>query len=120
MENPRYCFTSSMYIMKMEVRISLYLICHGKYRMVRFVFDDIYDGERYDARLEKDGWDMPDYADKDWADACKVSEKMGRLVSQGTFPAVKVIKPRIPVSMTQPQAGVYLYDFGQNFAGGYI
>lgn len=81
------------------------------------VFDDIYDGERYDARLEKDGWDMPDYVAKDWADACKVSEKMGRLVSQGTFPAVKVIKPRIPVSMTQPQAGVYLYDFGQNFAG---
>lgn len=63
---------------------------------------------------------MPDYADKDWADACKVSEKMGRLVSQGTFPAVKVIKPRIPVSMTQPQAGFTCMTLDRILLAGYI
>ena len=81
------------------------------------VFDDIYDGERYDARLEQDGWSLPGFDDSGWRKAEPVSEKMGKLVSQGTFPAIKVIKPRTPVSMTQPEAGVYLYDFGQNFAG---
>ena len=81
------------------------------------VFDDIYDGERYDARLEQDGWDMPDFDDNVWEFPDLVEEKMGKLSSQGTFPVIKVIKPRMPISMTQPEPGVYLYDFGQNFAG---
>lgn len=81
------------------------------------VFDDIYDGERYDARLEQDGWDTPEFDDSCWNRPEYVKEKMGKLVSQSTFPAIKIIKPRMPVSMTQPEPGVYLYDFGQNFAG---
>ncbi len=81
------------------------------------VFDDIYDGERYDARLEQQGWCEPEFDDQAWEAALPVEEKMGKLVSQTAFPAVKVIKPRNPVSMTQPAPGVYLYDFGQNFAG---
>lgn len=80
-------------------------------------FDDMYDGERYDARLEQDGWDMPHFDDSEWKAPEPVAEKMGKLVSQGTFPPIKVIKPRNAVSMTQPEPGVYLYDFGQNFAG---
>lgn len=81
------------------------------------VFDDIYDGERYDARLEQEGWNQTGFCDAEWENVFGVTEKMGRLKSQGTFPPVKVIKPRNAVSMTQPEPGVYLYDFGQNFAG---
>lgn len=81
------------------------------------VFNDIYDGERYDARLEQPGWDCPDFDDSGWANAVAVEEKMGRLVSQGTIPPIKVMKPRTAVSMTQPAKDTYLYDFGQNFAG---
>ena len=81
------------------------------------VFDDIYDGERYDARLEQDGWDTAGFDESSWDVPVEVEEKMGKLSSQGTFPPIKVIKPRMPVSMTQPEPGVYLYDFGQNFAG---
>lgn len=81
------------------------------------VFDDIYDGERYDARMEKDGWDEPEYDESGWESAVEVQEKVGKLVSQATFPAIKVIKTMNPISMTQPSPGVYLYDFGQNFAG---
>lgn len=81
------------------------------------IFDDIYDGERYDARLEKDGWDEAGFDENMWSNALIVKEKIGKLVSQGTFPPIKVIKPRNPISMTQPEEGVYLYDFGQNFAG---
>lgn len=81
------------------------------------VFDDIYDGERYDARLEQDGWDCPCFDDSAWAPVSEVTEKMGKLVSQGTMPVIKVMKPRTAVSMTNPAPGVYLYDFGQNFAG---
>lgn len=81
------------------------------------IFDDIYDGERYDARMEKDGWNECGYDESGWKYAVAAHEKVGKLVSQAAFPAVKVIKTRNPISMTQPLPGVYLYDFGQNFAG---
>ena len=81
------------------------------------VFDDIYDGETYDARRELPGWDQGGYDDSNWDQAVLVEEAMGELKSQGTLPPIKVIKPRTAVKMTQPAPGVYLYDFGQNFAG---
>lgn len=81
------------------------------------IFDDIYDGETYDARKELPGWDSPEYDDSAWESAVLVSEKMGRLVSQGTIPPIKVIKPRTAVKMTQPAPNTYLFDFGQNFSG---
>lgn len=81
------------------------------------VFDDIYDGEHYDARLEEDGWDKGGFGDSAWENAIPVKERMGRLVSQGTLPAIKVMKPRTAASMAQPAPNTYLYDFGQNFSG---
>lgn len=80
-------------------------------------FDDIYDGERYDARLEQEGWAEGGFDENGWETAVPAEEKMGRLAAQGTLPVIKVIKHHSPVSMTQPQPNVYLYDFGQNFAG---
>lgn len=81
------------------------------------VFDDIYDGERYDARLEQEGWSEAGFDESGWDCSVLVTEKMGRLVSQGTMPAIKVIKHRSPMEMTQPEPDVYLFDFGQNFSG---
>ena len=80
-------------------------------------FNDIYDGEHYDARLEKEGWDNVGFDDESWNHAIPVQEKMGHLVSQGSVPPIRNVGPITPVSMTQPAPGVYLYDFGQNFAG---
>lgn len=81
------------------------------------VFDDIYDGERYDARLEQEGWDESGFCEDTWENAVLAEEKMGRLAAQGTLPVIRVIKHRSPISMTQPEPDVYLYDFGQNFSG---
>jgi alpha-L-rhamnosidase len=41
----------------------------------------------------------------------------GRLVSQATLPPIKTIKNIQPASLSNPKPGVYVYDFGQNFAG---
>ena len=81
------------------------------------IFNDMYDGEKYDARLEQDCWDMGGFDDSGWEASVPVNEKMGTLVSQSTVPAIKVVKPRTAVSMTQPAPNTYLYDFGQNFSG---
>jgi len=81
-------------------------------------FSEIYLGEAYDARLEKTGWDKPDYDDSDWQNAVKANpQPKGVLVSQATYPTIKVCKTIYPQKMTSPQPGIYVFDFGQNFAG---
>jgi len=81
------------------------------------VENDIYNGETYDARLEKEGWDNPRYDDSEWKNAEIAEPPGGRLVSQATFPPIKVVKTIQPVSICNPKPGVYVYDFGQNFTG---
>lgn len=79
--------------------------------------NDIYDGERYDARLEKSGWDHPDYDDTDWQFAQIAPQPGGQFVSQATFPPIKISQTLPPQTLTIASPGVYIYDFGQNFSG---
>jgi len=77
----------------------------------------IYQGETYDARLEKVGWDMPNYPMGDeWMPAIEVAPPKGMLVSQKLEP-IKVVQQVRPVGMTNPKKGVYVFDMGQNMAG---
>jgi len=80
-------------------------------------FDDIYDGEIYDARLERLGWDAAHFDDSDWNTATVVDPPGGKLVSQASFPPIKVIRTLQPKEITIPRPNVYVYDFGQNFTG---
>jgi alpha-L-rhamnosidase len=79
--------------------------------------DDIYDGEIYDARLEKDGWDMPGYDDSTWRSVKIMEPPGGKLVSGATFPKIRAVKVLQPVNMSSPKPNVYVFDFGQNFSG---
>ncbi len=81
------------------------------------VRDDIYDGEVYDARLERLGWDTPSYDDSGWNAAKIADAPKGELISQTSLPPIKVAKTLQPQKITNPKPGVYVYDFGQNFAG---
>lgn len=81
------------------------------------VENDIYDGEVYDARLEKDGWDSPGYDDSFWENAKIVEPLSGRLLSQATFPPIRAVKVLQPVRILNPKPDMYVYDFGQNFTG---
>lgn len=79
-------------------------------------FDCIRDGEEYDAREEKPGWDAAGYDDSAWAAARAVEGPKGVLRAQMTIPA-KVIETIKPVAVTEPQPGVFVFDMGQNFSG---
>lgn len=80
--------------------------------------NDIYDGEVYDAREEKEGWKLSGYNDSAWKEAEAVEESPGgKLVSQTTCPVIKVNKTIHPQKMNSPRPGVFIYDFGQNFSG---
>lgn len=82
-----------------------------------WVFDSIYGGEKYDARLERRGWDEPDGdGGEGWAGVKVLAAPKGRLVAQA-MPAIQSERTLPPVSIGEPAPGVYLVDFGQNLAG---
>lgn len=76
--------------------------------------NSIYSGERYDARLEKPGWDEPGFDDASWENAVVVQ---GPSLSPQLFPPIRVTKRIKPVHLWSPLPGVFLFDFGQNFSG---
>jgi alpha-L-rhamnosidase len=78
--------------------------------------DNLYAGERYDARLEQEGWDTPGFNDAVWGPVKQVEGPGGTLVCQN-IPPIKTGERIRPVRLTSPRAGVYVYNMGQNFAG---
>lgn len=87
-----------------------------KYASGPITFNNIYGGEDYDARLEKEGWALVKFDDSGWADAA-LAKKPAELIISQMFPSVKVTNTIHPISRTNPQKGVYLFDMGQNFSG---
>jgi alpha-L-rhamnosidase len=80
------------------------------------VSDSVYDGEVYDARLEQRGWDQPGFEDAAWSPAKEQKGTQGA-ISAEMMPPIQVVDTLAPQRMTNPEPGVYVYDFGQNFAG---
>ena len=78
--------------------------------------DNVYAGESYDARLETPGWSEPTFADKAWEKARPIAGPARRLEPQ-SLPPIKAVRTLPPKGISQPSPGVFVYDFGQNFAG---
>ena len=75
-----------------------------------------YDGEEYDARMERDGWAAAGFDDAKWRAVQVVSAPGGALQAQMIQP-VRVTEVLKPVSITEPKPGVFVADFGQAFYG---
>jgi hypothetical protein len=78
--------------------------------------NDIYDGENYDARQQRNGWDSAGFDDSTWhpvRDATAPSP----VLTANDAPPVRVVRSLRAKALSQPRTGVYVYDFGQNFAG---
>lgn len=80
------------------------------------VFDSIRNGETYDAKLEMPGFSTADYDDSAWEPALVVPGPEGKLAAQ-MLPPIKVTKTIKPLRLTEPKAGVYVFNMGQNIAG---
>jgi len=78
--------------------------------------DSLYDGEVYDARWETPGWDLPGYDDSLWSPVQTGIQPKGELSAQ-MIPPIRVVDTIVPLEMTQPRPGVYVFDMGQNFSG---
>ena len=79
-------------------------------------FNNIYLGERYDARREISGWDGPQFDDANWRQPGVATEPIGGLQAESQ-PPIRVTKTLRPVQLTEPTPGVFIFDLGQNFAG---
>ncbi len=80
------------------------------------VFNHVYGGEDYDARLEQPGWSSPGFDDTGWKGVAPAGDPGVKLRSQ-LMPPMKVLQTLQPVAETHPETGVTLFDLGQNFAG---
>ena len=78
--------------------------------------DSIYNGETYDARLETPGWDAPGFADKAWKKVESAAGPKGVLSAQ-MMPPIRIMDTLVPLKMTNPRPGIYVFDMGQNASG---
>lgn len=91
---------------------------------------DYLDGEQYDARLEPEGWMLPDYADSRW-EPCKIlpwpkppvptngsfSEPVPFRLTAQTGPSAVIERILTPVAVKEIPEGHFVYDLGQNMVG---
>jgi alpha-L-rhamnosidase len=80
------------------------------------IADSLYDGETYDARKEMPGWDRAGFDDSRWEPASVNDPPKGVLSSQ-MMPPIRATGEIMPVKMTSPKPGMWVFDFGQNFSG---
>lgn len=101
------------------------------------IFDELRMGCRYDARLEIEGWNLPNFNDSDWSFAEKSDTPKGK-ARLCTVPPIVTLREIKPVSVehfdslpfdyettadtSRPEpatvrSNVYVFDFGVNTAG---
>ncbi|GCE13775.1 alpha-L-rhamnosidase [Tengunoibacter tsumagoiensis] len=86
-------------------------ISHGPVR-----YADLYLGEFYDARLEWDDWATAALDVSSWSEV--VAEPVdAALLSAQIGPTVQRVLELEPISVQQPEAGVFIFDLGQNMVG---
>jgi alpha-L-rhamnosidase len=80
------------------------------------LMSDIYQGETYDARLERPGWDRAGFDDRSWS-AVRTAVHRKDLLIAPLAPAVRRIEEIKPVKILRTPAGDTVVDMGQNMVG---
>jgi alpha-L-rhamnosidase len=73
-------------------------------------------GETYDARLELPGWDSPGFSSAAWTNVTTGAEN-SPVIQAHPAETVQTNQTLAPTSITQPQPGLYVVNFGQNISG---
>ena len=80
------------------------------------VYNGLHSGEIYDAQMEQPGWNTAGFDDTNWENAAAVHPPTGVLKAQMS-PPDRVTKTIQPVSVTEPEKGIYRFDLGQMISG---
>ena len=77
---------------------------------------DLYNGEHYDARLEKPGWSAASYDDSEWTGTRLIEHGKDVLIAPAGPPVRKVEEIK-PIAVLSTPAGETVFDMGQNMVG---
>lgn len=85
------------------------------------MYDDVYNGEFYNASMEIDGWNSPNFNDSNWLNAVEgtkpsVEYPAGALSGQA-MPVVEKIMEIPALNYWSPFEGVWVFDLGQHISG---
>ena len=80
------------------------------------LFSEIYNGEIYDARLEKPGWNQPGYDDSGWQ-GCDALDTSKRIMVSPASPPMRRIEEIGAVDVIITPEGDTVIDMGQNMVG---
>lgn len=89
---------------------------HWRWAPSPILANDIYNGETYDARREIPGWSAPHFDDRVWQPVVLRDSPPGPLKAC-PFPGLAIVQEIRPVKVSEPTAGVFVFDLGQNIAG---
>ncbi|RPI02431.1 MAG: alpha-L-rhamnosidase [Calditrichaeota bacterium] len=80
------------------------------------LLSDIYDGETYDARLEKTGWNQAGYDDSSWSGVVVTASPSAKIMAPAG-PPVRRIEEIRPIKIINTPRGERVIDMGQNMVG---
>ncbi|MDX1284228.1 MAG: family 78 glycoside hydrolase catalytic domain, partial [Draconibacterium sp.] len=80
------------------------------------IFNQLRNGETYDANKKLKDWNLNGFDDSQWSYAYSIKNPTEKLTKQ-EMPPIKKTKTLQPVSITEPVDGKCLVDFGQNISG---
>lgn len=81
-----------------------------------YLYNNIYSGDIYDARLEESGWKETGFNDKNWINVRVVKSPASILEAQ-QMPAIQIVKEIKPVLVKSFGDTIYVFNMGENFAG---
>ena len=80
------------------------------------IFNSIYTGEHYDARLNITGWNKSEFNDSKWENAIPVAAPSQNIISQVMQP-IRITEEVHVKTMTRLNNNTWLFDLGRNIAG---
>jgi len=75
------------------------------------IYNNMREGEIYDARLEQDGWNAPGFSDEGWQNAF-ICRGPGGILEPAVLPPIRVVR-----TLKGKYIGNNIYDFGENISG---
>ncbi len=81
-----------------------------------YTYNNIYSGDKFDARLEEAGWKTAGFDDSKWESVLPAQAPAPLLVAQ-QMPGIRITEEVRPVSMKRFSDQLYVYSFPKNMSG---
>lgn len=81
-----------------------------------YLYNNIYSGDIYDARLEETGWNTVGFTGNNWVPA-RVTTPPAPVLQAQQMPAIRVTSEIKPISVRSFGDSIHVFDMGQNFSG---